>query len=88
MLPPLPPKRFGPKTSYYLPPLITPYVAPVALKLGGAGGWWRPSGLFAALLAALPSLKGALVGPLAAAEAAAYPDMAVKALELLEAGVR
>lgn len=33
------------------------------LPQGGAGGWWRPSGLFAALLAALPELRPALLRP-------------------------
>lgn len=55
---------------------------------GGAGGWSRPSGLFAVLLTVLPSLKAALVEPLRPDVAASEPEMALSCLALLEAGVR
>ncbi|KAF8066207.1 LIP1P [Scenedesmus sp. PABB004] len=55
---------------------------------GGAGGWWRPSGLFAALLAALPGLRPALLRLFEAPVAQQYPEWSIQAMVLLEAGVR
>jgi hypothetical protein len=55
---------------------------------GGAGNWFRPSGLFAVLLTQLPGLKEALVEPLHPEVAVHEPEMALSCLALLEAGVR
>uniref|UniRef100_A0A383VTA8 Uncharacterized protein n=1 Tax=Tetradesmus obliquus TaxID=3088 RepID=A0A383VTA8_TETOB len=55
---------------------------------GGAGGWWRPSGLFAALLAAVPDLRGALLRPFEPQVAQQYPEWAMRCMTLLEAGAR
>lgn len=37
------------------------HAACLCVPAGGAGGWWRPSGLFAALLGVLPELRPALL---------------------------
>jgi hypothetical protein len=65
-------------------------IYPIALPptTGGAGGWSRPSGLFAVLLTVLPALKAALVEPLRPDVAASEPEMALSCLALLEAGIR
>lgn len=75
------------------PPIHSPFVHihtlfHVPLHAGGAAGWFRPSGLFAVLLTALPGLKAALVEPLRPDVAASEPEMALSCLALLEAGVR
>ncbi|KAF6258720.1 hypothetical protein COO60DRAFT_1701205 [Scenedesmus sp. NREL 46B-D3] len=61
--------------------------AAAGFALGGAGGWWRPSGLFAALLGVLPELRPALLRTFKAQVAQEYPEWSIRSMTLLEAGI-
>lgn len=74
----------------FVRPRLTLYAVHLVafLPQNTGGGWFRPSGLFAVLLSALPGLKEALVEPMRPEVAVAEPAMALSCLSLLEAGVR
>ena len=74
------PKYCNINSTLWLPCLLHPP--------GGAGGWFRPSGLFAVLLSSLPALKRALVSTLRPDHALEDEDAALCSLTLLEAGLR